>query len=149
MTWIPHETAGHLVNRAARLLTRLADARLKGLGVAGGQIPVLAALQDGSELSQTALAHVARVEQPTMAATLARMERDGLIRRRPDPDDGRGSLVSLTPTAMARLPGVRKALSGLGREVLEGFDDAERQLLVGLMKRMIANLEKIAARDGD
>ncbi len=149
MTWIPQNSAGHLINRAARLLTRLADARLKSLGVAGGYIPVLAALQDGSELSQTALAHVARVEQPTMAATLTRMERDGLIRRAPDPADGRGSLIRLTPAAMAKLPNVRKALSSLGEEVLEGFDDAEKERLGGLVQKMIVNLEKIATRDGD
>jgi DNA-binding MarR family transcriptional regulator len=147
MTWIPQNTAGHLINRAARLLTRLADARLKALGVAGGQIPVLAALQGGSERSQASLVQLARVEQPTMAATLARMERDGLIRRRPDPDDGRGSLISLTPEAMAKLPGVRRALSGLGREVLEGFGECEKEILVGLTQRMISNLERIVDRD--
>lgn len=147
MNWLPLNTPGHLIGRAARLLTRLADARLKALGVAGGQIPVLVALQDGSEMSQAALVQFARVEQPTMAATLSRMERDGLIRRRPDPDDRRGSLVSLTPEAIERLPRVRAALSGLAREVLEGFDGAEKELLVGLTQRMIANMEKIVTRD--
>ena len=69
MAWIPEETAEHLIGRTARLLTRVGDARLKTLGLAGAQLPVFAALRDGSALSQSELARVAHVEQPTMAAS--------------------------------------------------------------------------------
>ena len=53
-------------------------------------------------LSQTALARWASVEQPTMANTLNRMERDGLIVRTPDPDDRRSALISLTKLGRQR-----------------------------------------------
>jgi DNA-binding MarR family transcriptional regulator len=39
------------------------------------------------------------IEQPTMAFTLRRMERDGIIERSPDPEHGRKSLVKLTARA--------------------------------------------------
>jgi DNA-binding MarR family transcriptional regulator len=142
MTWIPQNSAGHLISRTARVLSRMADSRLRDLGVAAGQIPVFAVLQDGSSLSQTALARIARVEQPTMAATLARMERDGLIRREPDPADGRGSLVRLTPAALAKGPAIKMALCGLGEEALSGFNETERALLADMLQRIVANLEK-------
>lgn len=147
MSWVPQNTAGHLINRTARLLIRVADARLKALGVAAGQIPVLAALKDGSTHSQTSLARLACVEQPTMASTLSRMERDGLIRREPDPADGRSSLISLTPAALAKLPDVADVLARCGKEALAGFDEAERGLLADLLLRIIANLEEAAKRE--
>jgi MarR family transcriptional regulator for hemolysin len=42
------------------------------------------------------LARIIGIEQPTMAVTLRRMERDGLIERSPDPDHGRRTRVKLT-----------------------------------------------------
>ena len=80
-------TYGEVVNRAARLLRRLADQRLAPLGLSSGYLPVLTALLRVEPLSQKALTEHAGIEQPTMAATLARMERNGVIERRPDPPD--------------------------------------------------------------
>lgn len=43
-----------------------------------------------------------------MAATLAALDRHGLIRRSPDPEDGRRQLVTLTEAGRARLEGDRQ-----------------------------------------
>ncbi len=104
--WNPMQTPGHYISRIARAFARIGDARLRGLGIATAQLPVLTALKHGALLSQTELARWAKVEQPTMAQMLARMERDGLIRREPDPNDRRSSLIALTEQAHAKLPGV-------------------------------------------
>lgn len=93
--WQSIRSPGHFISRIHRGMTRIGDARLKELGFATAQLPVLGALRDGRRLSQTELARLARVEQPTMAQLLARMERDGLIRREPDPSDRRSSLSTL------------------------------------------------------
>ena len=82
-------TPGHLVGLAARRFARLSEARLKLLGFGVGHLPVPVALRDGRAGTQRDLARFARTEQPPMAQMLARMERDGLIRRERDPADGR------------------------------------------------------------
>ena len=97
-------TPGHLISLAARGFARLSEARLKPLGFGVGHLPVLVALQDGRASTQRDLARFAKIEQPPMAQMLARMERDGLIRRTPDPADGRMSRITLTEVAKARLP---------------------------------------------
>ncbi len=142
MVWIPQDTAEHLIGRTARLLSRVGDGRLRSLGLAAGHMPVFAALHDGSALTQTALAQLACVEQPTMAATLSRMERDGLIEREPDPADGRSSLVKLTPAALAKVSALREVVKQGGREALAGFDEGEKKLLAAMLLRVIANVEK-------
>lgn len=48
------------------------------------------------ERSPAQLASAFQVTRPTMTSTLARMERSGLVAIRPDPQDGRGKLVSVT-----------------------------------------------------
>lgn len=79
-----------------------------------------------------------------MAQMLARMERDGLIERTPDPHDGRSSLVTLTTTAKRRLPKATTTLFQGNHEALDGFSDEEAAQFIGMLKRVIGNLDKLA-----
>ncbi|MGA0601303.1 MarR family winged helix-turn-helix transcriptional regulator [Caulobacter sp. KR2-114] len=145
--WNPMRTPGHYFSRIARAFARIGDARLRPLGFATAQLPVLTALKDGARLSQTELARWARVEQPTMAQLLARMQRDGLIRREPDPRDGRSSLVALTDEARARLPAGRAVLEAGNREAMRGLSEAEVATLLDLLQRVLANAEEMEGRE--
>ncbi|WP_087005524.1 MarR family winged helix-turn-helix transcriptional regulator [Rhizobium sullae] len=138
-------TPGHLISLAARGFARLSESRLKPLGFGVGHLPVLVALKNGNASTQRDLARFAKVEQPPMAQMLARMERDGLIQRTPDPVDGRSSRVVLTEYAQARMPEATAALFQGNREALDGFTSAETEQLVTLLTRLIANLDQIAS----
>ena len=138
-------TPGHLISLAARGFARLSEARLRPLGFGVGHLPVLVALRDGRASTQRDLARFARIEQPPMAQMLARMERDGLIQRAPDPADGRSSRITLTEAAEARLPDAIAVLMQGNRDVLRGFTDGEAELLVALVTRLIANLDQVAS----
>lgn len=148
MTWERDRSAGYLVNWAARLFTRLADRRLNPLGLAAGQIPVFTALAATGSASQKALARAAAIEQPTMAATLARMERDGVIERRPDPGDGRSALVSLTSRTRERADAILEVLSTMNEDSLKTMPKAEREVFLAGLRTMIAHLETSLAEGG-
>lgn len=134
-------SAGHMTSRAARLFSRVADRRLKLIGMAPGQLPVYYELAKGAQLTQKALAEAAAVEQPTMAATLSRMERDGLLHRAPDLNDKRSSLFSLTPVALGNAALVRQIIDDGNNAALAGFSDAEQAALLDMLNRIIANLD--------
>ena len=140
-------TPGHLISLAARGFSRLSEARLKPLGFGLGHLPVLVALQDRRASTQRDLARFAKIEQPPMAQMLARMERDGLIERSPDPGDRRSHRIVLTETALARMPNAITALLVGNREALAGFTDEEAEQFVALLTRLIANLDRIASAD--
>ena len=133
---------GQLINRANRLLMRAGDSRLRPLGLASAQIPVVAMLKHYGPMTQKQLAEMAQIEQPSMAQTLARMERDGLVERRADPADGRSSFVHLTTLATGKLPEAQKALNQGERKMLAGLDEDETAVLLDLLQRVVANLEK-------
>ena len=139
--WDPMAHPGHYFSRISRGLARVGDVRLRELGFATAQLPVLTALKDGARMSQTDLARWAKVEQPTMAQMLARMERDGIIRREPDPSDRRSSLVSLTKQARARLPAGRAVLRQGNMEMTQGLSAQEVETLLALLRRVLANVE--------
>src|SRR5579859_4723221 len=121
----PEALVGFWINLASRTIVRTLDARLRPHGFAMSQLPVLRALAERGPLSQKELARVARVEQPTMAELLARMERGGLVQREPDPEDGRATLTSLTRSARARFPKAADILLAAEREAMAGVSDDE------------------------
>ena len=131
-------SAGYLTNWAARLLTRALERRLAGGGA--GQMPVFFALIDGVAQTQADLTRDAAVEQPTMANTLQRMERDGLVTRIPDPDDKRRALVSLTPAGLEHAEIAMAAAGTVNTLAFSALTPEERPLFLDMMRRMIAVL---------
>jgi len=145
--WNPESTPAFWIHRASRILSRHFDARLRPFGFAMSHLPVLRALARGGSLSQTELAQAARVEQPTMAETLARMVRDGVAQRQRNPNDARGTLVSLTRRSRARLSKAKAALVQADREAMSGLTDEEKWLLRHLLERVVRNLESLGGSD--
>ena len=143
MTYRRKESAGYLVNWAGRLFLRGIERRLAGGNA--GPMPVFFALVAGGTMSQKELAKWASVEQPTMANTLNRMERDGLIVRTPDPADGRSALIGLTKLGRQRANEALSAGKALNAKALSGLSPAERQQFFDLLRRVISALEADAA----
>jgi MarR family transcriptional regulator, transcriptional regulator for hemolysin len=143
-----HGSAGYLTNWAARLFARAMDRRMKPLGMSSGQMPVFFALSARPALSQKQLAKAAATEQPTMAATLARMERDGLLVKRPNPDDGRSALYSLSPKALERSGEIRAAVEEINAAALSGLEADERAAFLAMMAKVVGTLEtSLSAQD--
>lgn len=140
-------TPGHLISLAARGFARLSEARLRPLGFGVGHIPVLIALKTGQAHTQRDLARFAQMQQPPMAQMLTRMERDGLIRRTPDPRDGRSSRIALTELALARLPDAIATLFQGNRDALTGFTAEETAQLIALLGRLAANLDRLTSAE--
>jgi DNA-binding MarR family transcriptional regulator len=138
-----------LIGRITRGFTRIADGGLREFGFAVGQLPVLVSLKKRKALSQAELARIAQVEQPSMAQLLARMERDGLVERVPDPNDGRSRLISLTGDCMSRMHEARAVMQGLGKQALEGFSAQDQADLDRLMRQLAANVDRLLAERGE
>ena len=147
MSFDRERSAGYMTNWAARLFARAIDQRLKAIGVSSGQLPVFFALAGGKALTQKELARLASIEQPTMASTLARMERDGLIERAPDPNDGRSSLVSLSAKAKRKADLVMQAITEINAGALAALTVAERAAYLDSQAKIIAALEKLLSEE--
>jgi DNA-binding MarR family transcriptional regulator len=137
---------GYLMHWGGRLLRRLADDRLKALGLSSAHLPVINALADLEALSQKALAAIAEIEQPTMAATLARMERDGIVERRPDPRDKRSALFSLAPATRKKIAPLRRAIEEVNGEALRGLPENQRRQFRRQLEAMIRAMDKRLAK---
>ncbi|MEJ5117034.1 MarR family winged helix-turn-helix transcriptional regulator [Gluconobacter cerinus] len=137
----PCLSIGSLTSKTGRLFTRLMEQKLKPAGMRAGQIPVFLALGKGEIRTQKVLAELAGIEQPGMATLLARMERDGLIEREPDPDDKRVSQIRLSPVGLTKSQQVIPIMEGASEEAFKGFTPLERDILITLLERMSSSLE--------
>ncbi|MYX46045.1 MarR family transcriptional regulator, partial [Streptomyces sp. SID89] len=104
------------------------------------QVSALTLVGKHGAATASALAAAEGVRPQSMAATLAALERHGLIRRAPDPSDGRRQLVTLTESGRERIEGNRQIRAEwLTRALDERFTEDERQKIVealALMERL-------------
>jgi DNA-binding MarR family transcriptional regulator len=135
-----HESLAFAVGLMSRLLERELRTAFAAHGVLPGQFPVLLALYESDGQTQAELGRTVGVEQPTMAATLQRMERAGLVRRAPDDADGRRSRILLTDRARGLRRPLTDAARTVNRRAVHGMTAEERSLLYGVTERVRANL---------
>jgi MarR family transcriptional regulator for hemolysin len=140
--WDPQSAPSFWINHASRLLMRQFEQRLRPLDFGMAYLPVVVALEENGALLQKELAERAYVEQPTMAALLTRMQRDGLIAREAHPSDKRASQISLTAKAKSRLPKAKELLTEVAERLTEGFSERERATFLSLLRRAVKNLEE-------
>jgi DNA-binding MarR family transcriptional regulator len=137
----PNESLAHAFGSMGRLVERELRGALGEYRVQPGELPVLLALYESDGMTQAQLTESVHVEQPTMAATLGRMERHGFVARQPDPDDGRRVAVHLTERARQMEKPITDAVRAVNRRALRGLSADERNLLYNLPDRLQQNLD--------
>lgn len=138
MSFSKDDSAGYLANHMARLFERGLAARIRPLGLTTGTFPALLELWENDGLTQKQLVERLDIEQATMANTLSRMERDGLIRREKDPGDGRVQRIRLTERARALRDPAIAAATAENEDALRALSDEESAEFISLMQKIIA-----------
>ncbi|MEM8756112.1 MAG: MarR family transcriptional regulator [Pseudomonadota bacterium] len=141
MAFAKSKSAGYVANHMARLFAIGLQRRIKPLGLAPAQFMTLLELWAEDGLTQAELVERIDVEQATMANTLKRMERDGLIERRPHPEDGRARRNWLTPAAKALQGPATDAARAQNEAALGDLTEAERSAFLDLSGRIIRRMQ--------
>jgi len=137
------KSAGYLANHMARLFANGLHQRIAPLGIAPAQFMALLELwgeKDG--LTQRVLVERLDVEQATMANTLNRMQRDGLIVKKPHPSDKRAQLICLTKKATDLKPDAIAAAAAQNKLALSGLSEEEHRQFLALMGRVIKSMQR-------
>jgi len=140
-------TLGRLF-RAALLADMELAKGLAGFGLQRGWFDLLAALRRAGEpcqLNPTELMRATLLSSGGVTKRLDRLAEAGLVRRRPDPNDRRGTLVRLTRKGKAVIDRAIEAHVRNEERLLCGLDPAQRRVLDDLLRMLLADLEG----DGD
>ena len=130
------------VNDVARMLRTYADYKAAQFGVTRAQWAVLARLDRFEGLKQSELAEMLDLQPITLTRLLDGLADNGLIERRPDPDDRRAKRLFLTPAARPLL----ERLTALGEDLMEtalaGLAPSDIEALLGRLTSVKENLRK-------
>ena len=136
-------SAGYLINHLARIFFEELRKRIDHLGIVPGQFPALLALWVKDGQTQRELVEKLDIEQATMANTLSRMERDGLITRVEHPTDGRARIVLLTDKARAVRDDAYAAANAVNDIALADLKPEERAQFIAYMQRTLNTLQNL------
>ena len=131
-TQTTRELADAFAPRLSRLV-RLLIRETTAAGMSRTSLSVLTALRDAGSARITELADAERVAQPSMTTLVSRLEQQGLVERRSDPQDGRAVVVALTRAGRAELERMTAARSELLARRLEALTPAEQAALAGAL----------------
>lgn len=143
-------TSPAAIDTAARLrlaIVRTARRLRQEAGGADGLSPTLtaalASIDRHGPLTPSELAERERVKRPTVTRAIAALEQRGLVSRSPDPSDGRGFLVAITPAGRTLMRGLRTRKNAYLAERLGELDPDEGATL----ERAAAILERMIDRE--
>jgi DNA-binding MarR family transcriptional regulator len=126
--------------QAHERVTRVLEAELDAahrLPLASYDVLVQLSEAPNRELRMSELAQAVLLSRSGLTRLVDRMEREGLVTRRPSPADARGTLATLTPAGYERLRAASGThLKGVGRHVLSHFSRAEQEQLAELLGRL-------------
>lgn len=144
--WSKVSTVGSFLRVIHRYFA-LNYSRCVELGVHPGQIPMIKFLVSNPGANQRELAGMLHVKPPTVAVTVKRMERAGLIYRVEDERDRRVCRIFLTEKGK----NTSNAIHALVREseeiLLRGFSKAEEEQAKEFFRRMTDNLNMAGGKE--
>lgn len=135
------------IGRAARYLDAGVESALRLHGLTRESFDVLATLRRSGppyRLSPTVLYRSLMRTSSAITHRVAILEGAGLVRRTPDPDDGRGLLVELTAAGATAIDGVVEGHLANERRLLAPLDDGQRETLADVLRILLAAYERDA-----
>jgi DNA-binding MarR family transcriptional regulator len=134
------DTISYLIAQIARGHRRRAAEHLAECSLYPGQEMVLVRLLAEPGLTQGELAERLGIEPPTLTRALNRLERAGLVERRPDDVDGRLVRIHLTTTGCAQREPIHRAWEHLEADTTAGLSPGELAFLREVLGKVRANL---------
>ena len=140
---LPMTIFGRLNEAAERVMRELMNPLFAKAGLQAGEFDVLATLHRSGEpytLSPTQLYEAAMISSGGMTDRLDRLERAGLVVRRPDPKDRRGKLIVLTDPGKRLIDDATSRHVANEERLLLSLTQAEQETLDALLRKLIAGL---------
>ncbi|MEM6674902.1 MAG: MarR family transcriptional regulator [Planctomycetota bacterium] len=135
----PHVT-GYWVNRLAAAFRVRVDRDLREFDLTRRQVGMLHFIHRLGGASASDLTRSMGVDSTAVTRMVDRLEDKGLVERRPDPDDGRRSIVELTSAARRLMPRFATIARGVEETFEDGIDEADLATFHAVLMRMLENV---------
>ncbi len=132
------ELVGYALRRAQVAVFRDFDRAMAGMPVplSPGEFGMLVLIERNPDLSQTALARAIGLDRSTLVPILDRLERHGLVTRKPAPRDRRRHALALGRRGARLMAGYVAAVGKHDKRVRRGLSPRESAQLLRLLDRL-------------
>jgi DNA-binding MarR family transcriptional regulator len=142
---ITPETRDRLTSGVARLVRTGRHVSARAATQLYGDLPsfgwaMLVPLERDGDQRCSALAQQVGVDVSVASRQIAVLERLGYVERRPDPQDGRASLLRLSAAGAEALAAARVLRAEWSLTALADWDEADGRLLSDLLDRLVTDL---------
>ncbi len=128
--------AGHLLRRAHQRHTAIFQEFISDRQLTPLQFAALVRLRDLDEVSQNQLGRMTAMDAATMQGVIKRLLARGLISRRPDPNDRRRLILSLSRDGEALMDAAIASGKAITRRTLDPLSAAEQKTFLDLLARL-------------
>jgi MarR family transcriptional regulator for hemolysin len=129
-----------LLHDVARLVRMDADKRARLQGMTRAQWTILIWLEREPGITQKELAEIIEVEPITVARLIDRLEKRGMVERRPDPKDRRIWRLHLRPPAHAMLREIDRQRAEIAGILTTGLNETTLDHMTETLLHMKTNL---------
>lgn len=129
---------GFMIRRCHQIAVAIFADECRAFDLTTTQYGILYVLSQYPGIDQISLARLLGLDRSTTGMVVGRLEERDLLRRRVDPEDKRKRVLHLTPAAEKLLVEVQPVVRRAQERLLAPFTPLERQMLTGLLDRLIA-----------
>lgn len=135
----------HLLNIYKRYIV---DRRLEERGIYFGQPPILRVLSERPNATQRQIAEELHISPASIAVSVKRMEKSGMISRQTDVADARRNNLSLTEKGKELNSFAKNTFDSVDEAMLSGFSEEELEYMLKIIKRMNYNVLSVMPENG-
>ncbi len=130
---------GFLVSSVRSAIWGSIEAELQPLDITAAQFVVFNSIAMGKGRTIGEFCRLLGYDSGAMTRLLDRIEKKGLIRRVPNPEDRRSFLLELTPESRAVFPQAKKRVQAVFKRLLAGFDEKQAAAFRQSLEQVLAN----------
>lgn len=141
----PPDCPYYLISRATLAVTSHLKKGFANVGVSTikpAYLGVLLSLWNENGLKANELGKRAGLEPSTMTGLLDRMERDGLVKRKPDPNDRRAHRIHLTKEGVDAEVSATKVVSDTLEKVFSTISEEDIEITKNVLRTILLNCGK-------
>jgi len=131
------KSLGFLLAKTHQYFSSFFKEKLNKYSLTPPQFAMLAFLWKRDGLSQIQLGNCMNTDRTTISGIVDRLEKDGLVTRRRDPEDRRTYLINLTPRAFALQDEMEEMATQAKYEVTAMLSDGEKEQLERILRKIL------------
>lgn len=137
---IEHDMLGFILADVSRMMRRAFNKYIENSSLTLAQARALVYVSRHEGIRQSHLADMLEILPITLTRLIDQLVEEGLVERKPDPNDRRAHKIFITKQAPPILTSIQKAAASVQTDALVGLDEQQSTLLLSALQKMRDNL---------